>query len=1115
MRDFCAGGDSSSRAAKSRASHHSPHPHQPGHHHHHKLLQQHSGRPALTPRASLLTPTPSSGAITTTPSSVATSSTSAVSNSGSSSTSVTSTRVTNSLSGVTAIPAPTRSVPFNSPLVTTKPALPSSTDISIITQASKPEHNCNRTGDSAAGHTNKHHSPVAETTHSNALFKHQQQYSNRAKSPILSKFASSAPIACKLPQCTTLTTTSPPFSKHNLTTLTNTSCFTTISPPTRNISPRRGSITSSFSSPGITSSRGALVLGSSVNNTVSSTTTSLISPLTRLPSSTTLTTTCAPVSRLSTFCPPTLAPSKHVQGRTPISLGSSSNGSSGGNNGRNCGGNSQLLSLPSSTNIVLSNKNTSISVVNKSPFASTNSTTATTTSAYSSSSLLLLRNPVIASTNTNSTSTSNDTLTTSSLNTIACTVSSHFSSVKKRVHSSLEVTRTCVQGNNFDKNTNNFDKTTNPAPTYENSDITTTTNSRSSSITSVVPVSGNHRTLLDVPASVESVSSRSSAAQRFLPDQPGDKCSLRDSKTTPTSSASQLYYYSEKSSNASDLIEIIESDGEVSKDCITSNDKKISIGDNNGASDENNLERSVPESSAVVGIDTSSPDSSKTADNCNIFEVSNSRSAVISNSRHINNSNRSTTDTSSVSNNNLKLIDTAAGLLSNNKHVSVLLPSYSNDNTSSSKSSGLLFRNNANNRVVPGAATGGNNNRGENSSSSGGDSSNSGSCNSGVNNNGGSNTSSVVAGVSGRAVSITATSGPAPHVPSRPASPPSVSITAVLRPHHLSSQPHHHHHHHHHHNNHPQTQQLLHSSSCSNSSNSATQSAHHHAPPTTLSTAASSSSPPNSSHHSQQHHFPPSGGSSLHHHYQQQQHHNLHQRMDDGSSDSGVSVTEPRSVSRSSVLSDERSSSAEVKPNTPTPQHSHKQGVASSQGGPLPGLGATLGGPLGSHSGGGIPNFALDHRNNREVRLWRDPAHLSQTEQAVRHIQSLHAMSYPPHAPPLPHPPPPHHPPSHASSASAHSVAAVAAAAAAAGLPPGLGYPHGHAMHLSALQPPLSAAAAAFYGPGGSVWKQLAGVPPALHPPYHGLLPHASSAAATHEEILRELERRDQDRVMR
>lgn len=316
---------------------------------------------------------------------------------------------------------------------------------------------------------------------------------------------------------------------------------------------------------------------------------------------------------------------------------------------------------------------------------------------------------------------------------------------------------------------------------------------------------------------------------------------------------------------------------------------------------------------------------------------------------------------------------------------------------------------------------------------------------------GGGGSSSVVAGVSGRAVSITATSGPAPHTPSRPASPPSVSITAVLRPQHppLSA-------------------------------------AHHAALSTAAPFSRSSPSPASVQHLSPvscatQPLMPPQP------------------RMDDGSSDSGVSVSEPRSVSRSSVLSDERSSSAEVKPNTPTPQQHNKslqQNVSVSASG------------SGAHANSAAHSFALDHRNNKEVRVWRDPALLSQPEQAVRHIHSLqHPMSYQPHAPPPPHPPPPHHP-------SPHAVAAAAAAAAA--MPPGMGFSHGPQLHLPGLQPPLSAAAAAaaaaYYSP--SMWKQLAGVaPPALHPSYHGLLSHPPGA--TQEDVFRELERSHQDRVNR
>ena len=295
----------------------------------------------------------------------------------------------------------------------------------------------------------------------------------------------------------------------------------------------------------------------------------------------------------------------------------------------------------------------------------------------------------------------------------------------------------------------------------------------------------------------------------------------------------------------------------------------------------------------------------------------------------------------------------------------------------------------------------------------------------------GNTNNGVLAGVGGRAVSITATSGPAPHTPSRPASPPSVSITAVLRPQPPSS-------------------------------------SSHHAPPPT-----STCSP---THHlSVNSHMPP--------HLQQ------HPRMDDGSSDSGVSISEPRSVSRSSVLSDERSSSAEVKPNTPTPQHPHKV--------------------FPPHSSGGNNSFALDPRgaSNKEIRLWRDPALLSHSEQSLRHLQSIHqasaAMSFPPHPPP-----PPHHPPSQHAPPSSHSVASIAAAAAAAGplhphaLPPYLN----PALHLTGLQPPLgAAAAAAFYGaPGSGMWKPLVGGVPPVHPSYSGLLPHT----VTSEEMLREYERR-------
>ncbi|KAF2364150.1 JmjC domain [Trinorchestia longiramus] len=332
-----------------------------------------------------------------------------------------------------------------------------------------------------------------------------------------------------------------------------------------------------------------------------------------------------------------------------------------------------------------------------------------------------------------------------------------------------------------------------------------------------------------------------------------------------------------------------------------------------------------------------------------------------------------------------------------------------------------------------------------------------------VGNNGGGG-GSVVAGVSGRAVSITATSGPAPHTPSRPASPPSVSITAVLRP----QQP--------------------------------PQSAAHHAALSSAAPLLSCSSP---SPASVQQHLSPVPVSSACQPLMPPQ-----PRMDDGSSDSGVSVSEPRSVSRSSVLSDERSSSAEVKPNTPTPQHNPKSFLQASAH--LASVAQISGGSHNTNASSSASSFALDHRNNKEVRVWRDPALLSQSEQAIRHIHPLqHPMSYQPHAPAPPHPAP-HHPSPHAAPAHPSLVAAAAAGA----LPPALGFPHSHTLHLAGLQPPLNAAAAAaYYGNPANVWKQLAGVPPpALHPSYHGLLSHSGAAQ---EEAFREFERSQQDRAIR
>ncbi|KAK4304865.1 hypothetical protein Pmani_023209 [Petrolisthes manimaculis] len=287
-------------------------------------------------------------------------------------------------------------------------------------------------------------------------------------------------------------------------------------------------------------------------------------------------------------------------------------------------------------------------------------------------------------------------------------------------------------------------------------------------------------------------------------------------------------------------------------------------------------------------------------------------------------------------------------------------------------------------------------------------------------------TSSEVAGVvSGRAVTITATSGPGPAGSARVASPPSVSITAVVR----------------------------------------------------------SPAPPDPALPAPLHHDG-APAPAPHQHQQHLQHPTAPPptRMDhcDGSSDSGVSVTE-RSVSRSSVLSDDRSSSAEVKPNTPTPAATRTVPVA----------------PL-----------VLDRRE--PVRVWRDPSLVSQSEHSVRHIHSVQHSSmsqhYPGVPPPLAAPPPGPSPGSHAPSH--HGSHGQNPASLGPGLPPGIPYP-GHpgagALHLP---PGLQQGALAGLYPTlpHDVWKQLAPVP---------IGPHAYAGLLSHQEELLHLERAGQDRLRR
>ncbi|XP_037775626.1 putative protein TPRXL [Penaeus monodon] len=209
----------------------------------------------------------------------------------------------------------------------------------------------------------------------------------------------------------------------------------------------------------------------------------------------------------------------------------------------------------------------------------------------------------------------------------------------------------------------------------------------------------------------------------------------------------------------------------------------------------------------------------------------------------------------------------------------------------------------------------------------------------------------------------------------------------------------------------------------------------------------------------------------------------------DGSSDSGVSVTE-RSVSRSSVLSDDRSSSAEVKPNTPTPTSATVPNKTSQASSSSSSSSSTAAAPL-----------VLDRKE--PIRVWRDPSLVSQSEHTVRHIHSVQhtAMSqHYPGVPPQHHAPPPsggsaapHAPPHHSS----HGQPPVSLAHS---LPPGLPYPaHPTAataslpqpLHLPpGLQQPLAAAAAAgLYPLSHDMWKQLGPVPTIPHA-YAGLLNH-------------------------
>ena len=295
-----------------------------------------------------------------------------------------------------------------------------------------------------------------------------------------------------------------------------------------------------------------------------------------------------------------------------------------------------------------------------------------------------------------------------------------------------------------------------------------------------------------------------------------------------------------------------------------------------------------------------------------------------------------------------------------------------------------------------------------------------------------------VAGVvSGRAVTITATSGPAPQGNTRVASPPSVSITAVVR-------------------NSIGNQQ--------NSSESVLSTHHHEGTPSSHYQGVQQQQVPAPSHSFHQHSLSHSSSSVV-----------SASRMDqcDGSSDSGVSVTE-RSVSRSSVLSDDRSSSAEVKSNTPTPTtasiHSKTYQTA------------------------GITPLVVDRKES--VRVWRDPALVSQSEQTVRHIHSLQHSNMSQHYAGVP----PHHsvPPgsqssSHAPSHQSH-VPPPSAAPLSHGLPPGLPYPH-HApppLHMThGLQPPINPA----------LYPQLLPhVSPLPH--YAGLIPHHQD-----EMLAREMER--------
>ncbi|KAK7083368.1 hypothetical protein SK128_027543, partial [Halocaridina rubra] len=336
-----------------------------------------------------------------------------------------------------------------------------------------------------------------------------------------------------------------------------------------------------------------------------------------------------------------------------------------------------------------------------------------------------------------------------------------------------------------------------------------------------------------------------------------------------------------------------------------------------------------------------------------------------------------------------------------------------------------------------------------------------------------------VAGVvSGRAVTITATSGPGPTSSTRVASPPSVSITAVVRS--------------------PAT----------------------HLQPANLDPAHPAPHNHDGAPHSSLHHQLQPSNPHLHPHshphYQAVQQHPSQQplssasaatRMDhcDGSSDSGVSVTE-RSVSRSSVLSDDRSSSAEVKPNTPTP-------ITASQIKTSQAAAALL----------------LDRKEN--IRVYRDPSLLSQSEHSVRHIHSVQHTNMSQHypgVPPLHHAPPPMgapgsggshapgHPSSHGQPPSSmpHGLppnlsypAAAAAAAAAAGVAPPIHLPPG----LSQPMPP-----GLYPSLPHDVWK-LGHVPAIPHNAYAGLLtPHPEELIHMERarEMDRERERAERDRML-